>query len=587
MIKIINSKDEYLDYKLNDIIIVHNNELNQYDEFKLENPGEDNLNTVNHFFQLCFDKSSVLPTVGAKDPNGGFCMMYHDMKRILCSKRSSAIGTKAMNTIYRNSENYHITANTFKSPFCRRQHNLFSLQNIVIDIDCHMSEVLPQERDLLISDLEYTIKMNLADFDELMPPPNVLVNTGRGLQIWWTFVPVPISAKFVYVNVREYIIKVLKEFIDEFSGEFNDFAAYFSIDGVASRNLNGMFRLPGNVNTATGCQSYIEIFSEEVHNFFEISKQVGNVLTPKKKKKSKRRNAVGFQKPHKSNVNGNRLISYDALFPLRVNALFHLAKLRKYDVTGSRDIFVYLVFNDAQKFLSTAEAKSKAHELNQMFVQPLREQEFENAIMSVFATHSKDGMRGYAMKNKTIIDMLNITPAEQDTIGLHPAKHSNAARDAKRKKKKRRKENKVIKALLRGETLKKAAAIAGVCKKTVQSIVKRHNMQEKLAWLRQFRKKAMKIVKAHKNHQSREEKSLMNSSICAQENTKTDNVNPSNATGLIDQLNKLFRSYGDMTIKILNDAQILTAVEEFSNLLLSGHQPSQPIKNDHTSEAAA
>ena len=83
---------------------------------------------------------------------------------------------------------YYIMANT-NCGVSRKAEGLFTLQNIVIDIDCHNTEVSPWERDDIFEKLSWRLA---EEKDTDIPSRTSIVWTGRGLQHWWALRPVHI-----------------------------------------------------------------------------------------------------------------------------------------------------------------------------------------------------------------------------------------------------------------------------------------------------------------------------------------------------------------------------------------------------------
>ena len=88
-----------------------------------------------------------------------------------------------------NKTEYYITKNTMKGSK-RGNGYVFSLHNIVIDIDIHKPELSGSTgRMMLIQEVEKLyIAIASGGMDKIagwMFPPTLVVNTGRGVQVWW------------------------------------------------------------------------------------------------------------------------------------------------------------------------------------------------------------------------------------------------------------------------------------------------------------------------------------------------------------------------------------------------------------------
>ena len=166
------------------------------------------------------------------------------------------------------STNYYITRNTFRSSgfiVHRDKASLFSLNNIVIDIDCHkdfsdMYADNPEMFNKAIYTLQDFIKQN-----ELVSP-NIIVKSGRGLQLWYHFTP--FSSKIVF-NEAKARAKILVQ-INAIMYECPDVFEGFTIDYGAANNQCGFYRIPYTYNTSAKKYSELVILTSESYDIHEI-----------------------------------------------------------------------------------------------------------------------------------------------------------------------------------------------------------------------------------------------------------------------------------------------------------------------------
>lgn len=146
-------------------------------------------------------------------------------------------------------------------------------------------------------------------------------------------------------------------------------------------------------------------------------------------------------------------------------------------MTGQRDYLIWLYHNECLKFMSLSMAEAAAKAINARFPTPLKPSELKSAITTSPKIKSEAGI-GYTIRNATIIDLLNITPDEQDEIGLHlPVLRAtpNKARDKKRaknKQKKKKRNRRILKLFVRGMSQLQIAVRFHIDRKTVRSILK-------------------------------------------------------------------------------------------------------------------
>lgn len=396
------------------------------------------------FLRVHFEKLDKTTSVG-----------YHFLfegksKSIKCAK-DRAFVEQASNANYRSDKDYYITANSFKSTSERSASALYGLHNIVIDIDAHDGNIACSQA---VESFLMRVHNDLPAFDEALPMPNSIVTTGRGCQLWWSFEP--IAAKFldVYQRVQAFFISKMEDFLAEFPSEFE----HLALDLGASQNACGLYRMPGTANTKTGTVGSVEVLHTNHLNFFAIKKEQGL-------KKQPRRQHVGRK---------NR--TAEELGRERAAALSRLQALRG-EMTGQRDYLIWLYHNECLKFMPVKMAEAAAKEINARFPTPLNPSELKSAITTSPKIKSEAGI-GYAVRNATIIDLLNITPEEQDKIGLHyPLLCStpNKARDRKRarnKQQKKKRNRRILKLFVRGVSQLQLAARFRIDRKTVRSILK-------------------------------------------------------------------------------------------------------------------
>lgn len=137
---------------------------------------------------------------------------------------------------------YYISSNAF-SGVQRSLNGLFSLHNIVLDVDCHGDD-FSGDVDFLCDSLLF--RLDSFFFDSVVSTPTSIVKTGRGLQFWWSIEGISVKFKSFYDELVDFYISALAQVLVE--GLLDDFSM-FQVDEVASRNAAGYFRLPGTYNT--------------------------------------------------------------------------------------------------------------------------------------------------------------------------------------------------------------------------------------------------------------------------------------------------------------------------------------------------
>lgn len=320
--------------------------------------------------------------------------------------------------------NYYITKNTFCRP-ARTESNIFTYNNIVIDIDDHESSsgMVAWEKDVLKTELLYAADGELLDVE--IPPISAIVDTGRGLQVWYSFDGIAAKNKKAYRLVTEAIIDKVQQVCEKIHDEHPEFV--MKVDVAASKNAAGLVRLPGTTNAKTKNVSEIVYFNEEMKNrkffgqdglssvlFFSALATPDSTIKASKKKKNK----VPVTKDGKPVPT---CVVADAL-----ERLFELRDYSKVPATGIRDLLLYIYFNTIFQHRGPAIAMKKTIWLNSKFANPLSETELDNAVGHISSKLSEvvctDGttsyVPGYILPYSYIIETLQITAAELKQIKL-------------------------------------------------------------------------------------------------------------------------------------------------------------------------
>lgn len=139
-------------------------------------------------------------------------------------------------------QEYFLTANSFSTPKERKKKNLYTIQNIVLDIDIHSAK---RDRGIFIQRLDAVLYLAFKDETFPLPVPNTVVYTGRGIQLWWAVCP--FSAKellYVYHDLVRYFASEITKRINE----DKELKKHVIVDAAASKKESGLFRMPGTWN---------------------------------------------------------------------------------------------------------------------------------------------------------------------------------------------------------------------------------------------------------------------------------------------------------------------------------------------------
>ncbi|KMT22333.1 hypothetical protein [Clostridium cylindrosporum] len=274
-----------------------------------------------------------------------------------------------------NKENTYISMNTFYSTY-RRLEYLKELKAHFIDLDIYNTPFTKEQ-----------VLMNLEEnyFNQSVPRPNLIVDSGRGLYLIWLINSVPSQALSLWKAVEEYLYEQLKEF------------------GADRKALDPtrILRVPGSINSKSNTKvKVIEEFNY-MYDLREIQEGYLPELTESKQKKKGRPRKKVFIYRERS------------LYHARIQDIIKLCELRKYKLKGHREFILFLYRYYLCYFLDDVEkALDDTLELNSMFIPPLQEREVISATRSAETVYQKKDKQ-YKYKNETLIDLLNISEEEQ------------------------------------------------------------------------------------------------------------------------------------------------------------------------------
>ena len=295
-------------------------------------------------------------------------------------------------------EDVYISMSTFYKPM-RRIETIKEIGNLFLDLDTYNTEFSKTQ-----------ILMNLEEnyFNRLIPIPNLIIDSGRGLTLVWSIEKVPYKALPLWKAIQEYLYSQLKEF------------------GADRKALDAtrVLRVAGSINSKSGTRVTILEKYEYKYTLREIQREFLPDLDENKSKKKGRPKKVVYVHRERS------------LYQGRILDLVKLCELRNYDVKGQREIILFLYryylcyfYEDEQKALEDV------LELNKEFIQPLSEKEVIRATGSaekVFKSKDKQ----YKYKNETLIEILEISEYEQTHMKIIIGKEEYKRRDREYQKNK-------------------------------------------------------------------------------------------------------------------------------------------------------
>lgn len=354
------------------------------------------------------------------NPNGQIKLLHEDTSGFIALFRKTKDGTRQYHYKRHEIEQHlhewmypdsYISMNTFYTPK-RLITNLKEIRAAYVDIDCHN----------VGASAESTAVMLKRDyFGKSIPTPNMMIYSGRGLNLVWFMDPLSGLAIDRWDKLQK--------------------AIYETVKGLGADNgaldAARVFRLAGTTNSKSGNQVFCEVLSEARITFNSFVKDYfPNILKrPKKPVKVLER---------KSNTKGRVAHLYNGytLIKARMKDIETLTALRNGNMEGCREyaLFLYRYWalvdtNDQER------AKEAMLKVNNSFSEPLPEREALGDTKSAEKYHESEVP--FKISSGKIIKWLNITKEEQkemlNIISPTEKKHRNTL-----SKREKRRENGVL-----------------------------------------------------------------------------------------------------------------------------------------------
>ena len=364
-------------------------------------------------------------------------------------------------TIHPTSD-YYITANP-TTRGNRRTNELYSLNNIVIDIDCHTDSISTYDRLQLLEELNFAIKKDLCQALQ----PNISVFTGRGLQLWFCLEETAPALIFLYQRA----VKGLCAYIQSLYEEYPHFDGVLNIDTATSGKLVGYYRYFASYNTKTGYAVDTIINHSHRYNLNDIITTLQDLnitaITA--------RNEI-----HRSTSKPLIVLNdcYKGLNYKRLDCIEWLISTRNAPKGAeNRDLFCFAYYNAGVQIFDRAIAKQRLLKLNQMFREPLDNNKITDIINYI-------DNKGYLrFKADNWYSFINMTADERTEYNNMRNNKRNYTRDKERKAQTKMKKDarnaQIVQLKSTGMTNKAIAEQMGVSAITVGTVLKTKGIDER------------------------------------------------------------------------------------------------------------
>lgn len=305
-----------------------------------------------------------------------------------------------------NTKDTYVSQNSFINQ-SRKLINLNRLHSIYIDIDCYKKNLTKEATVYFLEEM----------YGEI-PKPNFLIDSGRG--IYYVILINESKKKLPEWRTIEQFLYEKMEWLGADAKCLDATRVLRVIDSINSKN-NGKVKIVDQYEYDYSIDEILENYIPEIQKYKKS----------KKKKKGRPRKIVS-------------LYNLYNLYASRIADIEKLCELRNYNMTGYREttLFLYRYFSNVY-YDDEDDALDNALELNEMFTEPLDEDELITATESA-SRYYKDNV--YKYSSAKLINLLDITEEEQMQLSTIISKKEKYRRNNLRRYNERRDEE--------GKTLK-------------------------------------------------------------------------------------------------------------------------------------
>lgn len=349
----------------------------------------------------------------------------------------------------------YITRNGFAG-HRRRESCCRQINALMFDLDCHegdFEESVPRVMDVIDS----------AIAKDLIPSPNLYVDTGRGLQLYWVLSR-SISLKTSEGDSND---RALDYYRDVEAGLAATFASLLEGLGCVTFDtsvfdLSRVGRVPGTYNPLAKRVCHL-LSSHEDYYTLDVLKRYASPTG----------NVDRHPKPSR------RKVKVQPFLRRRLKGIQDLQRHRGFDCRGSRENMCFLMYNTATQIHGPERALEMTMAFNSRFLYPLPPDDIRQIAKTVdsvtiqYGPHR--GERGYyPLQAATVMDKLFMTSEEVRAIGFFGTKRQEDRAIAKRENaaKRSRRNERVVHLFKMGMTQEHIARKLGCSRRTVASALR-------------------------------------------------------------------------------------------------------------------
>ena len=340
----------------------------------------------------------------------------------------------------------------------RRLVNLARITTCFVDLDYYKLRVTPGRSS---EDVAGIVLRSLARAG--IPAPSLIIDSGRGLQIKWLIDPIPANALPRWNAVQKVLVDSLKPLMAD----------------AQAKNASQVLRLVGTFNSRSGI--LVRVIYAETTRPYSFDALADAVLPVARKEIEARQNGRCIILPFdegkrresrlpSSHPSGLKQLSARELWWNRLADIRTIAKLRGWEngaPEGMQDLALWLSAIALTWSMPSAWLAGELEQLGREFA-PSWTSEQHRAVLSTTLERKKAADMGekiewsgmqvdprYRLKNDTLIDLLHITPEEEQQLSTIIGKSEARRRDAKRQRERRESAGAMPRATYEGRSLER------------------------------------------------------------------------------------------------------------------------------------
>lgn len=371
-------------------------------------------------------------------------VLHHDNRNSYVSRFVAKVGQHSAIKLqeleeYGHLNNIYVSLNGF-TKYGRKSEDIRQINAIYFDLDMHNKDILnkyhttAEKLDFIDECIGNTLNLIYdAIHQEDIPEPTMITNTGRGLGIFYVLDRSIACAKGKNEKQVTYWKQIYNglalKFKEILSAENNELAkhpeAILEFDDKVVADVSRVTRMPMTYNQAVKRQCRLLSADGAYYSLKELAKYI-KFVPERMVHKIENIVMVDFQtmKFHQE----------------RMKCMESLQEMRSFVGNGHRDYMCFCYYNEAVQVYGTKQAALMVDAYNRKFKEPLRDSEIKNLIKGVNNNQGESHAGFYKLTNQWIVENCEITPVEQESIGINLTKRQIDRQIIKEKHQKEREE---------------------------------------------------------------------------------------------------------------------------------------------------